>query len=444
MTSSGPHAPRPQRKLRLAVLLSAGIKVASAGLTFLMFVFLARALGPETYGRFAAMFSLGSFLGYIVLMGQHTRSVKRLSAWIEDRNLGRARKIILQSLSAVILFGSLLSLGLLGLAAALEFAQQSDHAATLRGSIFLIVPFALSELVAALFRAQGAIFFALAPRDIFWRALIIAMSVSAGPALLDGVSAETSIIIISAILLMLIVLQTLLLAWRLPREIWSTPSEPLPEGFWRDSSWFWIGSIIASMTAHLSVVFTSFNLSETETGAFFAAVKITLLLQLPLIAVSLVAGPMLARSYAKGDYAAMQGVCRSISVILLGTSTVGTLFIFIMPSTLLSFFDPAFVVAVPALIVLTLKQFIGAICGLSKLTMLMADGAKPQAYFTGASETLGLILIFVLAPLFGLLGVAIAVLIGSTLGKLLSVTYCYRRFGIDTSVFCILRKPKDV
>lgn len=432
-----------RRRIGVPVVLSAGIKVASAGLTFLMFVFVARALGPDAYGRFATMFSLGSFLGFLVLLGQHTRAIKRLSAWIDAQDWGRVQTLIVQSVSVVALASLGVGGGLLIAASLLDDAGRADIAATLWGTLPFILPFALSELLAAVFRAQGSIAMALMPRDILWRAIIIASAGVFGPAYLDGASAQSTMIAISAVLLVLVVLQALVLAWRLPRAAWAGRPEPLERGIWEDSKWLWAASLVNVMAGHLSVVFTSMTLSDAETGAFFAAAKIALLLQLPLVAVMLVAGPMLARSYAKSDFAEMQRVCRAIAPVLLGTSLAGAMIICAAPGWLLALFDPSYAEARATLIILTLAQLVTALCGLGTLVMIMCDNERAQTLLVGASELLGLVLIFALAPLFGLAGAAIAALVGKSIGKIMACVFCYRSHSIDPSVLCLLRAPSD-
>lgn len=444
MTVSEQQHIQPAHRMRWSVVMTAAIKVGSAGLTFLMFVFLARVLEPDAYGQFATMFSLGSFLGFFVLLGQHTRAIKRLSGWIEDRALGLVRGLIVQSLSLVAVAAMALAI-CVGIAVVVLLAlDRQDAVQMLLGALPFVLPFALSELCAAMFRAQGSITLALLPRDIVWRVLVVALCVPLAGQLpyLQAAGALTTMLILSAVLLALTIVQGIVLAWRLPRGVWATPSEGLPRAFWADSAWLWTASLVGIMAGHLSVVFTSFNLSDAETGAFFAAGKIALLLQLPLVAMTLVAGPMLARDFAKSDMAAMQNTCRTMMPLLAGASLVGMIIVCAAPGRLLSLFDPSFTVAVPALIVLTLTQLIAALCGAGTLVMIMSDNERTQTLVVGASELFGLLLIFVLAPVLGLLGAAIAALIGRTLGKVIAALFCFRRLGIDTTVFCLLHPPK--
>ena len=95
------------------------------------------------------------------------------------------------------------------------------------------------------------------------------------------------------------------------------------------------------------------------------------------------------------------------------------------------------------MIILTLAQLVTALCGLGTLVMIMCDNERAQTLLVGASELLGLVLIFALAPLFGLAGAAIAALVGKSIGKIMACVFCYRSHSIDPSVLCLLRAPSD-
>jgi len=82
-------------------MVAGTIAISSAGLSFLMFLFLAKALGAEEYGRFAPMFSLGSFLAFVALLGQQTRVLKRLPGWIDAAEFGSANQLLRQALIVV-------------------------------------------------------------------------------------------------------------------------------------------------------------------------------------------------------------------------------------------------------------------------------------------------------------------------------------------------------
>ena len=418
-------------------IISGGIKAASAGLTFLMFLFLARALGPEEYGRFGTMFSLGSFLACVISLGQPTRLLKRLPGWLEAQEFGLVATLLQQSLFAVLVAG-------LGTSAILYLASLflpwPDIAIVCLGSIPFVLPFALADVFASLLRVLGSISQALLPRDIIWRATIVLFTSGLSVNLFADTTAQSAMLMISLLLLSLVVGQTILFWKRLSTEIGVSTREPLLESFWATSTWFWLASLVGMMANHLAVVFTAFSLSDTETGAFFAASKITQLIQLPLMAANIVAAPVISRLFAAKDFTGIQNTCRTIAPFLILVSVLSAAVMFMAPAWLLSLFDSAYTIAAPALVFLALGQLINVVCGPTGILLLMTNGERHFLILTGISEGLGLVLILVLAPNFGLVGAASAALVGKLGWNILAVIWCKRQLNIDPSLLSIFQK----
>ena len=70
-------------------LVSLLIKVATAGLTYAMYVVLSRTMGAEEYGYFAFGLSLATVLAIGASMGQQTAILRY---WPEDQVAGRPRQ----------------------------------------------------------------------------------------------------------------------------------------------------------------------------------------------------------------------------------------------------------------------------------------------------------------------------------------------------------------
>lgn len=420
-------------------ILSGGIKVAGAGLTFLMFLALARALGPEEYGRFATMFSLGNFLAFVALLGQQTRVLKHLPGWIDAAQFGLVKRMLRQALSTTVACCATICAFLY----LCTFVLPAPEATViLLGAIPFILPFALGELFASLLRVFGAISGALLPRDILWRLTVVMLTSSAGLGLLRDMSAISAMNVVSGTLMVLVLGQILLFHRVAPAQIWRAPEKPLETGFVQDSLWFWVATVVGIMAGHLSVVFTSVSLPDADTGAFFAAAKVAQLLNLPLMAVNIVAAPRVSRMFAKRDMAGIRDICRAVSPLLLMSSLAGMAVLLVMPGWILALFDPAFRAATPALVLLAAGQLFSALCGPVGTLMLMADGERRFLLLIGLSEGAALLLILLLSPSFGITGAASAALIGKLGWNALAVLWCRQKLGVDPTVLGLLRRPR--
>lgn len=428
------------KNLLLGSILSAGIKLASAGLTFLMFVFLARVMAPEVYGQFAAMFSLGTIGAIAALLGQHTLGMKTLSGLEPDPALNATRRHFIWRSYGMVMAGVGGCVALACGAWALErLFGVSVGALTMLGACLLILPFALAELVSFHSRAFGSIAGALVPRDVLWRGAVVGLCL--GAAFVPGVfaSALSAMLTISGLLLGLVVLQffgfsALFRDQLIPHARHPSEAAGLP----RFSLWLWLAALV-TMGANLNVVVTAALVPADQVGAYFAAQKTSQLLQLPILAINIVAGPRFARLYARGDRAGLQQIARRMALILLVPLALGALVVMLWAPAVLGLFDPAFVVAVPVLLVLAASHLFMGLGGPFQQLMLMADGERMLVQLTAGAEIAGLVMIPVLVPFFGILGAALGVLATKLLLTILALIWCRRHLQVDTSVLALIR-----
>ncbi|KUP93537.1 lipopolysaccharide biosynthesis protein [Tritonibacter horizontis] len=420
---------------------SGGIKVLGAGLTFLMFMCLARAMSAEEYGRFAQMFSIGNFCALIALMGQHTRVLKRLSAALEVENHAAARSVFWQSWWVVILFGSLVCVLLIASAPLLAAFSFGFDIWILIGAACFILPFAFAELAASNLRVVGALLWALVPRDILWRGGVVVMALAISASLLPALTAMETMAIISGMLLFFVLGQILRIGRALPPELqhrqWPQPDREI----WTESAWLWAASLVGVIGANLSVVVVGLLLSTVESGAFFAATKISQLLHLPTMAVSVVATPAVARLIQRNAFQELQVFCRGLVIILSVSALGGALIICAAPTWILSLLNPEFGIASTALLILTASYLVTSLCGTPTILMLMSKGERKFVWYQGLFDGLGILLIFPLLPLVGLEGAALGLLLGKIGWNVAAVRWCRRELGVDPSIWVIFRRP---
>lgn len=425
------------RNLLLGGAISGGIKVLSAGASFLMFLYLARVLGAAEFGHFATMFALGSTIGVVATLGQHTLSLKTLSTLENGPRDAEARRLVLRRGYGLVLLGSAACVALLLL------LWWGDRATGLPlggryalGACLLVLPFAIANLVSHQYRALGSLSWSLLPREVLWRAAVVALCLGAAVAPWAFTDALRAMATVSALLLGIVLAQIGGLAILLRRAnrhadtgLPETEIAALP----RFSVWIWLAPVFAMGTSFAVVVATPFLPAE-QIGAYFAAQKIAQLLQLPIIAINMVASPIFARLHARGKRAELQTVAGRVSLILCLPLGLGALAIMGFAPMLLGLFDPGFSVYAGALILLAAGWLFRGLCGPAYPMMLMTGGERHVVRLNAVFETLGILLIPVFIGLFGLIGVALvatAVRIASTLA---AVFWCRRSLGVNPSI----------
>lgn len=433
------RGPKKMKKLMLGSVLSAGLKVASAGLTFLMFMLLARVLGAEEYGLFASMFALGTIGAITALFGQHTLSIKTLSALGDGPERAADRRFALRRSFQITLVGAVLVIGaILGAGMAAPVLGFDVNPVYLIGACALVIPFALAELVSHQYRGFGSILWALAPRDVLWRAIVLLACLGAASLPFVFRDAFTAMIGISLVLMALVVVQLIAMLIRYRDQFAAQPGAQVTATMpWGVSAWMWVASL-GTMGASLNLSAAALFLPPDQIGAYFAAQKTSQLLQLPIIAINIAATPVFARLHSQNDISGLCDVGRKLAMLIAGPLAIGAAILIFFAPDLLSLFDPSFAAAALALSILAGSYLLIGLGGPTRPLMLMSNGERPVVRMTLISEAVGLMLIPILVPAFGIVGAALAALVVRVLFTLQTVAWCRTKLSVDTSILSLL------
>ncbi|NDW00440.1 lipopolysaccharide biosynthesis protein [Salipiger sp. PrR002] len=440
--------PRASRLLSGAAMALL-IRLGSAGLSFASMVAISRWLGATSYGEFAFMLTLGSFMGLAATLGLPTlalRAIPQISAAGGAYLSTATPRFVRRTCTAILGAGALICLVM----ALVSFGLGNP---LILWAGCLVLPFAYAEHLSHVLRSLGSITTALVYRDILWYALTTALAALAGgllpsfgPVWLP--SPIPAFVAISALLLGLIVIQgrSLLLAlrrWPAPNVETAADAAGQYRIGWRSEALFlWLSTMSGAVQRHLSVVVTAPFLTATETGAFFAAHRTALLLSLPLIAANLVAAPLIARAWAEKSPQRVQRLCK---LIVLGASVpalLGLVVISFAGNFLLSLFHPDFVIALGALYVFAISSLINALCGPTGGLMLMTGHEKLFVAIQISTQIVSLGLTMIGAAYWGIMGAAIGASLGTASWNILVWLWCRRNIGIDPTLFAWVSTPQ--
>ena len=438
---SGWHAPRFARQLlglALAspwweLILRSGtvllVRVAGAGLGFAFNVALARVLGAGGLGIYHLSLTFALIASTLGRMGMDPAMLK-FGAPSYAANDGRR-------LAAVHRMGVGTASLCCGIVAACTFVA-ADWLATavyadpaiaqpLRLMSLALVPFALLSLYGELLKAgqhqalssfvQGAAL----PMVSLLLLFLFAQSIK-------DASAAATIYVIANILVSL----TSYVLWR--RTVPPGSSSTTQSTRFRDlfaTAMPMYGSAIADVVMTFSdVLILGIFATAADVGIYTAAARTALLTRFLLLANSSVAAPRFAALHAASDTA---GVARLAvrSTMLTTVSSVPLLLIFVVfPANILSLFGLQFEAGAPALIILSVGQFVNAATGPVGYLLNMSGFHRIEGRIAvvGAVMTVGLC--FALIPLWGILGAAAANATATASCNLLRVYYAKSRLGI--------------
>ncbi|MDB5538300.1 MAG: oligosaccharide flippase family protein [Devosia sp.] len=419
-------------------LVSLLIKVATAGLTYLMYVVLSRTMGGTEYGYFAFGLSLATVLAIGASVGQQTAILRY---WPEEEVAGRHDKALeaLRSGGALTLLAGIALSAVTLTGAAVMDAILHLPSWHLYAAAALILPMAFAEYWSSALRAQGSVWTALTPRDILWRVLtplaVVALFALGAP--LSGWQA----LLLTALLLALALALQYGLARLRRYEI--APGFGALRPYWREngtaSRWFLFGTVIDAAALNMDTIFIGLLVTAEAAGIYFNAFRTAGLLTLFMFAITLVVAPMVARHYHAGEMKQAQAItalCAWAGFLFSLVVFVGYL---VFGDALLALFGAHSAEGYWVLILLSVGLLFDAATGPSRIVMMMTGHERAYVRIWGSIMLIGLVVELAVIPAFGLLGAAAVNALSRGVAQFAIAFWSHRNIGIDTTLWGAFR-----
>ena len=414
---------------------SLGIKVATAGLTYLTYVVLSRTQSPDEYGRFAFGLALATVLAIAAGVGQ---PLAILRLWSQETVAGRRAAAVeaVRAGSTLTIVASLV----LGVALCiLGFVIWQIYPAGgtpnhIYGAALLILPMAMAEYNSAALRAQGSLWTALVPRDIFWR-MALPMIVVILFALGVVLSGPDALILTATLLLAMLALQF----WRAEGGKYVLmPAIGSVRRYWAQwggiSGWLMLGAVIETAALNADVILVGLMLDLESSGIYFNAFRTAGLMTLFTFAIELVIAPMVAQHFHAGQMRQAQAITALASV----AGFIFSLLIFAVfvgwGDFVLSLFGDSYAEGALILVLLSFGLLFDAATGPSKIVMMMTGHERAYVAIFGAIMAIGFLVQVLVIPVYGIVGAAAANMGARILAQIAIALWCRFRVGLDTSL----------
>jgi O-antigen/teichoic acid export membrane protein len=421
----------------LAFLVKIGAGVAS----YLLFVFAARLMGAEQFGVFSALFSIVMLTGIVGGFGQQVFLVKEIPHAEEGSNDGRKRGVYVFSALATLAAAALCAMVFAFIAP--HLAQGVTFGVLIAGAVLSFL-YSLSQTTIGGLRVQNATITAIATRDFLWRVLVIVAMLASAFFLVDGKLSSAAVLGIMAGTLALILLLHLVLIGRhvLPSLRGGKPSYAFKRWF-ESSCGLALIALISSADLYLYTIILGKTLSPEETGAFFAALKTVELINLFLMAVTLIISTDISRLVAKGNAEELQTKC-NMAILLQAIPALGaSLFIVVLAPFLLSFFAPEYTEHTGLLRLLVLGMLVNALTGATVLMMQLGGMHWRQLVFQGGGLGLSALALPFLTEMMGVSGAAVAFILYKLGWNFLAVLAIRNKLGVDPSIAGLFFRNKE-
>jgi len=412
------------------------IKLASAGLSFAMFVAVALVTDERQFGLYSATYAGASLVSFFASIGQQSTVLRFWPQYQSTGATGVANSLMARAI-IVTLGGLVVTSALIVLVGFIPgFSLRTPEWLALCLSAALL-SFALgwSEFASGAFRAKSRLISALLPRDVIWRGLLLVV--------VGGLYfAHQSIDAVTATLLTAGTLAAAVLpqAFVLLRETWRIERAPLTVEQKREfnnvTSGLWGATSLPPALGQVSTLLVAGILGPEIAGAVFVADRTTRVVLLALTGINQALAPEISSAYYTGDRAHVQKIT---SLTALGASAIAlTILVLFLAfgKEILWIFDPAYATnqTHAVLLLFGVGAAFATACGpielLSHLTGLQHSLLKVLVVV----NALGLAVTAAATWFFGPIGAAASIAGTLITWNIISVSVAKRRIGIDSSV----------
>lgn len=410
------------------------VKVIGAALGFIAHVVLARLLGVEEYGVYLLVWT------WVVLLDQFTRlgfdkAIVRFVPQFNARgHFTKIRELISASTRATLLASSVVALSGIAFVVYLDdWLKPGNDKAFIIG--LLVLPLVtLNEMRQCTLRGLKLVSLALVPQIVVRHSLLIV-----GALILLGVAqnvgSSTALVLTLVVFSVTLGISTLWVHRHLP-----TREGDNGTGDYGNENWigkalpFLITSSAGFLQRRIDVVVLGAFAAASEVGEYGAAVRVLTLVSFGLGIVGMAVTPFFSELHDNDEYEKLQKLVGFITLAVSAfTITVGGAVVIAGP-WVLSIFGPEFVDGYGVMVVLIIGSLFAALAGPCAHLLMMTGHEGFTSRAEGIAAGANLVLNFILVPLYGAYGAAVATVITVSVRNIAMAWVVKQRLGINSSI----------
>ncbi len=413
-------------------------RVAGALAGFLTQMVLARTLQASALGVFYSVTSLAAVVGLIAAHGYPSIAARFMLRYREQGKEGLVAAFVRQARHDATLYAGIATIAVL--AFALLWPSLGTEAR------FALVAAALSIPANASLRLNGTFAttirrFALAYLpDTCIRPFLLLAGVTLLIALGVTLTASNVALLLTLIFTGLALTQYALLRKDMPKGEAPTAPRRLLTVWCREATPLILVALFTYFFADVAILMVTPLLSSADTAAIGLCLKLALLVGFAVQVAHQVVVPDLADARARKDHDSIRGVVLRALAFPLAITLAATVIAALWGEYILAIFGPEFTSAKLPLVILMGCQLVRAIFGPSVPLLTVIGAQKENATLAVAALVVLGLGNLVLAPLYGVLGAAIAVAIATLFWLIGCAIVLDRLSGLRTDVLYLIRR----
>jgi O-antigen/teichoic acid export membrane protein len=419
------------------------IKFIGVGLLFLSQIILARFCGKDQYGFYTYALSWLVILTIITKLGFETSLLRFIPEFQVRSDWGRLRGIIRSSSQFVTIIS--IFIVLIGNLTIWMFNEvmAPELIKPLRIMLVVLPFYTLTFLRQATLRAFKNVVLAQLPENIIRPMVLVSIAFLFlnyfGE--LDSTNAWLSHFV--AVLVSFFI-GTILLYHKVPEETKTTTIIHDRKIWMNTSSTILLMDGMNVILSQGSIIVLGFYRPAEEIAVFSAAVRIAILSTFILMAINSIAAPMISQLYYANKRDELQSILRfsAKGIAIFTTST--TLLIIMFGKYVLALFGSGFIEGYYILLILLAGQTIKSLMGPASFLLTLTGHQNLTAKVMAVAVLVSMILNFILIPIWGMWGAALATGIILMLWNVTVVIMDVKIVQLDPSVFCLFRKNNRI
>lgn len=419
------------------------LKIAGAGLSFLMGILIARLMGASNYGAYCYALAWAGVMTRPSTVGMQKLLVRQIASYHVQGAWGLMRGILRRANQAGFTTAVVLGLAVMACVILIKGGQQNPVSYSLALAGLVIPVMVLNKIRQAALQGLHHVTAALFPEMLIRPALLIALFVIVYVVTGEKVGAPTAMGLNISVGLVTLVIGVAMLRNAMPPDVRTAQPEYAGKA-WLYSAlpllWLNIAQVINTRN---SILMLGALRDASEVGLYSVASRAADSIGFILSSANMTLGPAIAGLHALGDKKQLQHMMIKSSNMILAASLPIALALIFFGRWFLMLYGTDFVHAHKTLIILSIGELVNAATGSVGLLMVMTGHERHAAVSFTASAVLGLALNALLIPPWGMAGAACSRAVCLILWNISMAVMVYKRLGIYSTALAGARLPKD-
>jgi O-antigen/teichoic acid export membrane protein len=410
------------------------IRVLGALAGFLMSIVVTRSLSIEQSGLFFLAHALCSGIGMLCTLGLPDALVRFIAGFHSQENWSEIKGVFNKSVSLVLLMSSIVSIALYYFSYFIcsVIFSKPDFEYCFELIVIAIPFFSIYQLFSYAFLGLNK-----PSTSIFFQSISCPMLVVISLVIFSKFSLDASAALVACIFLFSAFVTTAIAAskWFSSESLKVIADHSQTSDLVLSAKSLFFVMLMGMVLQYSGQIICGLYLDAYEVAHFSVAQRVSLLASFVLIVINYVAAPRFAACAKLGKKEELQKTALFCSRIMVLVATPVVIFIFFFADFLMGFFGAEYVHAASLLKILIVGQFVNVITGSVSYLLNMTGNEKDMRNIVFLSGPLALALCFILIPIYGSTGAAIAIATAVASQNLLAVYFVKKRLGFNTLRF---------